>query len=192
MTKVFRILQLKGLGLPQGEIASSCAVSKSTVSKVLKKASELGIALPLSPAITEEQITQLFLQSQEESSIIPTRLNRVLPDFDYIRKELKRSGVTKKRLWTEYCAKCSASGQKPFMYSQFCYLVQQDQEKHRATMHIKRKPGEQVEVDWAGDGTVNSFAQIFSCSIDMAAQVPLPASARHLNSNHSARTTFAY
>ena len=47
MTKVFRILQLKGLGLPQGEIASSCAVSKSTVSKVLKKASELGIALPL-------------------------------------------------------------------------------------------------------------------------------------------------
>ena len=41
-------------------------------------------------------------------------------------------------------------------------------------------------------GTVNSFAQIFSCSIDMAAQVPLPASARHLNSNHSARTTFAY
>ena len=42
------------------------------------------------------------------------------------------------------------------------------------------------------NGTVNSFAQIFSCSIDMAAQVPLPASARHLNSNHSARTTFAY
>lgn len=41
MTRVFRILQLKGLGLPQGEIASSCAVSKSTVSKVLKKASEL-------------------------------------------------------------------------------------------------------------------------------------------------------
>ena len=47
MTKVFRILQLKGLGLPQGEIASSCAVSKSTASKLLKKASELGITLPL-------------------------------------------------------------------------------------------------------------------------------------------------
>lgn len=107
--------------------------------------------MPLSSSITEEQITQLFLQSQEEASIIPTRLNRVLPDFDYIRKELKRSGVTKKRLWTEYYAKCSVSGQKPFMYFQFCYLVQQDQEKHRATMHIKRKPDEQVKVDWAGD-----------------------------------------
>ena len=37
------------------------------------------------------------------------------------------------------------------MYSQFCYYIQQDEERHRATMHIPRKPGEQVEVDWAGD-----------------------------------------
>ena len=41
-------------------------------------------------------------------------------------------------------------------------------------------------------GTVNSFAQIFSCSIDIAAQVSLSASARHRNGNNSARTTFAY
>lgn len=33
----------------------------------------------------------------------------------------------------------------------FCYHIQQDEQKHRATMHINRKPGEQVEVDWAGD-----------------------------------------
>lgn len=37
------------------------------------------------------------------------------------------------------------------MYSQFCYYIQKDEEKRRATMHINRKPGEQVEVDWAGD-----------------------------------------
>lgn len=37
------------------------------------------------------------------------------------------------------------------MYSQFCYHIQQDEQKHRATMHISRKTGEQVEVDWAGD-----------------------------------------
>lgn len=43
------------------------------------------------------------------------------------------------------------SGQEPLMYSQFCYYIQQDERKRRATMHIKRKPAEQVEVDWAGD-----------------------------------------
>ena len=37
------------------------------------------------------------------------------------------------------------------MYSQFCYYIQKDEEKRRATMHIPRKPGEQIEVDWAGD-----------------------------------------
>ena len=37
------------------------------------------------------------------------------------------------------------------MYSQFCYYIQQDEQKRRATMHINRRPAEQVEVDWAGD-----------------------------------------
>ena len=29
--------------------------------------------------------------------------------------------------------------------------IQKDEEKRRATMHIPRKPGEQIEVAWAGD-----------------------------------------
>lgn len=43
------------------------------------------------------------------------------------------------------------SGDKPLMYSRFCYYNRQDEQKRRATMHINRKPGEQIEVDWAGD-----------------------------------------
>lgn len=43
------------------------------------------------------------------------------------------------------------NGEEPLMYSQFCYYIQRDEEKRRATMHIQRKPGEQIEVDWAGD-----------------------------------------
>lgn len=31
------------------------------------------------------------------------------------------------------------------------FYIQQDEQKRRTTMHINRKPGEQVEVDWAGD-----------------------------------------
>lgn len=40
---------------------------------------------------------------------------------------------------------------EPLMCSQFCYHIQQDEHKHRATVHINRKPSEQVEVDWVGD-----------------------------------------
>ena len=77
-----------------------------------------------------------------------------MPDYGYIRKELLRNGVSKKLLWTEYMEDCRANGDEPLMYSQFCYHIQQDEQKRRATMHIKRKPGEQVEVDWAGDPAI--------------------------------------
>ena len=71
-----------------------------------------------------------------------------MPNFDYIRKELLRNGVNKKLLWVEYCEECRMSSEEPLMYSQFCYYIQKDEEKRRATMHIPRKPGEQIEVDW--------------------------------------------
>ena len=74
-----------------------------------------------------------------------------MPDYDYIRKELLRNGVSKKLLWTEYMEDCRANGDEPLMYSQLCYHIQQDEQKRHATTHISRKPGEQVEVDWAGD-----------------------------------------
>ena len=74
-----------------------------------------------------------------------------MPDFNDIQKELLRNGVNKKLLWTEYLEECRQSGDEPLMYSQFCYYIQQDEQKRRATMHINRKPGEQIEVDWAED-----------------------------------------
>lgn len=77
--------------------------------------------------------------------------DRSMPDFEYVRKELRKNGVTKKLLWTEYLEKCRLEGSIPLMYSQFCYVCQQDEIRRRATMHIDRKPGEKVEVDWAGD-----------------------------------------
>lgn len=74
-----------------------------------------------------------------------------MSDYSYIRKELLRNGVGKKLLWTEYIENCCASGEEPLMYSQFCQHIQQDEQKQRAAMHIYRKTGEQIEVNWAGD-----------------------------------------
>lgn len=79
------------------------------------------------------------------------------PDYDYIRKELLKNGVSKKLLWNEYLEECQQSGDSPLMYSQFCHYIYQDEQKRRATMHINRKPGEQVEVDWSGDTTIMDY-----------------------------------
>lgn len=147
MTKYREILRLSNLGLSQQSIADSCGVSKKTVNRVLKKAKELNISWPLDANDTDAVLAEKLFPSADK----PTASNKRMPDFAYIRKELLRNGVSKKLLWTEYMEDCRANGEEPLMYSQFCHHIQQDEQKHRATMHISRKPGEQVEVDWAGD-----------------------------------------
>ena len=146
MTKYREILRLKSLNLSQQNIADSCNVSKKTVNRVLKRAAELGISWPLEENDTDAVLAEKFFPSAKQVTS-----HKRMPDYDYIRKELLRNGVSKKLLWTEYMEDCRANGDEPLMYSQFCYHIQQDEQKHRATMHINRKPGEQVEVDWAGD-----------------------------------------
>jgi transposase len=37
------------------------------------------------------------------------------------------------------------------MYTQFCYHYQEFAAKNKATLHIEHKPGDRMEVDWAGD-----------------------------------------
>ena len=146
MTKYREILRLSGLGLSQKNIADSCNVSKKMVNRILKRARELDISWPL-----DENDTDAVLAEKSFPSANQVASNKRMLDYDYIRKELLRNGVSKKLLLTEYMDDCRANGDEPLMYSQFCYHIQQDEQKRRATMHISRKPGEQVAVDWAGD-----------------------------------------
>ena len=147
MTKYREILRLASLGLSQQSIANSCGVSKKTVNRVLKRAKEMGISWPLDANETDAVLADRLFPSAPKQAAS----GKKMPDFNYIRKELLRNGVNKKLLWTEYLVECRQSGEEPLMYSQFCYHIQQDEQKRNAAMHISRKPGEQVEVDWAGD-----------------------------------------
>lgn len=146
MIQYREILRLHSMNLSQTNIAASCGASKKTVNKVLKAAKERGISWPLDGSMTDAILEEtLFPKAPKVST------TRQMPDFEYIRKELLRNGVNKKLLWTEYLEFCRQNGREPLMYSQFCYYIQQDEQHRRATMHISRKPGEQIEVDWAGD-----------------------------------------
>lgn len=144
MTQYREILRLKSLGFSERNIARSCGVSRNTVRKVCEQAASQNLSWPLGETITDRRLEELLFPKEKLVS------NRRLPDFNTIRKELLRNGVTKKLLWIEYCETCRQNQDQPLMYSQFCYHIQQEEQKRRATMHIPRKPGEQIEVDWAG------------------------------------------
>ena len=145
MTQYREILRLFQAGISQRSIAASCRCSRNTVAEVVQKAKLANIKFPLDGQTDAELETMLF----PDKSTLST--NRRMPDFEKIARELTRNGVTLKLLWMEYCADCRQAKQLPFMYSQFCFHFRQYAEKDRATMHIPRKPGERIEVDWAGD-----------------------------------------
>lgn len=149
MTKYREILRLHSLRLSQKNIALSCSVSKTTVNRVLKRATELNLSWPLDDKQTESVLSELLFPMTQKNITEKRMLN-----YDYIRNELLKNGVSKKLLWAEYMEECRLNNDEPLMYSQFCHYISQDEQKRRATMHISRKPGEQVEVDWAGDSAM--------------------------------------
>ena len=59
------------------------------ISKILKRAKELNLSWPLSDDQTDAVLEQLLY------SKLHNRSNRRMPDYDYIRKELLRNGVSK-------------------------------------------------------------------------------------------------
>ena len=97
MTKYREIIRLTGLGFSQRNIMTSCGVSQKTVVKVQKRARELNISWPLDESMTDTELQRLMFSKESKVSA-----NKRIPDYDYIRKELLRNGVSKKLLWTEY------------------------------------------------------------------------------------------
>jgi transposase len=73
-----------------------------------------------------------------------------MPDYDYVHREMGKSGVTLTLLWLEYCDQCRQAGEIPYKSTQFNKYYSDYVVKNKATMHIHRKPGELMEVDWAG------------------------------------------
>jgi transposase len=144
MTNYREILRLHSRGISQRGIAASCQCSRNTVKRVLARAKEMSMGWPLKDELTDGDLEKLLFP--ESTAPVSHRQ----PDLEYIHKEMAKSGVTLRLLWTEYCTGCRLSNEQPLMYSQFCYHYQRYAQTKRATMHIQRKPGEQIEVDWAG------------------------------------------
>lgn len=144
MSKDKQVLKLHFDGYSQRAIARQLAMSRNSISKILKAWDTHNIAED-KLAIMEEKDVHRLLFPEEEA--IPAL---VMPDFNYIHKELLKDGVTLKLLWNEYVAECREEKLPPYKYSQYCKLYQNHVNKNRLTMHVQHKPGARLMVDWAG------------------------------------------
>lgn len=144
MTQYREILRLNSMGLNRTRIGASLGYSRNTVADVVYRAKLKGIEWPLPLEVSDIDLQRLLFPEKESGQ------SRKMPDCEKLHKEMAKSGVTLTLLWEEYCSECRINGEIPFGYTQFCYHYQQYVQTTKATMHIKHKPGEQIEVDWAG------------------------------------------
>ena len=140
------ILRLHSKGHSQRTICSGVHCSDHTVRNVLQAAAAQGIEWPLDEDVTNADLEQLFFPDKYK-----TVSSYVEPDYQYIHRELAKPGVTLTLLWEEYCQKCYAAGKTPYMSTQFGDKYRKWARVTKATMRIQHKPGDAIQVDWAGD-----------------------------------------
>lgn len=144
MIKYREILRLYSQGLSQRSIGSSCSCSKNTVGEVIKRANEKGVAWPFERDVDDLKLQEILFPEKYKTN------TRRMPDCEHIHKEMAKSGVTLSLLWYEYCEQCRQNREIPYSYRQFCRFYNNYATTTKATMRIKRKPGELMEVDWSG------------------------------------------
>ena len=145
MTNYREILRLNSLGLNKTQIAEACRCSRTTVIQVLRQAEASGIPYPLPEGMSDKELTEKLYPSSAEKPVFK------MPDYEYVHKELQKSGVTLKLLWLEYCEQCRDKGELAYHSTQFNKYYNDFVMKNSATMHLNHKPGEILQVDWAGD-----------------------------------------
>ena len=140
------ILRLLDVGYSQREIARSLHCSRNTVRDTLYMSEKLGIKWPLDDNVTNSELYQQFHPEKNTSAS-----NYKEPDYAYMHSELARKGVNLTLLWSEYCTECYSHGETPYMYTQFCDKYRRWAKLSKATMRLKHKPGDAMQVDWAGE-----------------------------------------
>jgi transposase len=144
MTNYREILRLSAQGISQRGISRSCGCSRNTVARVLSLAQAQQMDWIKAKNLGEAELYNFLFPTQTQISL------RKVPDCEYIHREMAKSGVTLTLLWNEYCDQCRINQEIPLKYTQYCNYYRHFISTTKATMHINRKPGEQTEVDWAG------------------------------------------
>ena len=113
MTNYKEIIRLHSLGLNKTRIAESCGCARSTVITALHKAEENGLSWNAVKNLSSEEVTRKLYPATSMGQ------RYSMPDYEWVHKEMQKSGVTLSLLWVEYCERCRQNGELPYKSTQF-------------------------------------------------------------------------
>lgn len=104
------------------------------------------ITIAKAKGLTWQQIEVMSDEALEQALSL-NNAKRPLPDWAYVEKELKRSGVTLHLLWQEH----KEAHPDSYQYSRFCELYVTWAKKNNVYTPMPHKAGEELFVDYSGD-----------------------------------------
>ncbi len=136
-----QILRLKQDGLSVSATARLLGVSRPTIIKYL---SRLGHGLPGDGSIEKQDVSSLY--EQDTAPTGSPRYSTLVEHFQHAERELKKTGVTRQWLWSEY------KEQHPdgYNYSQYCFHFSEYLKNKEVVMHLQHRAAERIMIDFAG------------------------------------------
>src|SRR5439155_5950893 len=143
MRQMRQMLRLHHDGVSAREIGRTLGAARSTIQDNLKRAAAAGLAWPLAPELTEEELERrLFARPGMKISL----RRRTEPDWAAVARELKRPGVNLMVLWEEY----REGHPDGYGYSRFCDLYREFERRLSPVMRQHHAAGDKVFVDYSG------------------------------------------
>ena len=146
------ILRLKSLGLTHREIVDAAGCGRNTVTRTLARARE---QRQQAQSMSQQEVSQRLFPTEQKNPVYK------MPDYEWVHREMQKNGVTLSLLWVEYCEQCHQNGELPYKSTQFNKYYADYVHKTKATMHLEHKPGETMQVDWAGQTAALVDAYLF-------------------------------
>lgn len=143
LRKIREVVRLKEeAGLSNRAIARACKISNSTVGEYLRRAQQSQIHWPLPDGLGEDELYQKLFPEKSH----PVDGERPLPNYEKMRDELKKKGVTLKLLWIEYREQFPEG----YQYTQFCDYYRRWAKNQSPSGRFPHNGGEVAEIDYAG------------------------------------------
>ncbi|HKU41580.1 MAG TPA: IS21 family transposase, partial [Polyangiales bacterium] len=149
MRQIKEVLRLRHQAkLSQRQIALTVGLGKSSVADYLQRAECAGLDWRSIEALSERELEEkLFHQlgRNEPAARAPI-------DLEWVRREMRRSGVTLQLLWSEYVEAASTTMPSvlPYQYSQSCEAYARYRRTLKPVMRQEHRAGEKVFIDFSG------------------------------------------
>lgn len=139
------VLELIGKGMSARAIHRTRHIAPQSVAKVRKAAKEKNLSWKDVANMDEAEVYRLLFPRSAEAQDAFLDI-----DYDYVHAELQKTGVTLQLLHEELKDKAATLGLLCKSYTTFCRGYTDYVTAKKVTNHLEHKPGQVMEVDWAG------------------------------------------